>query len=68
MGLGRPINTIFLSEDFHFAEINFGLDSFIEYLELTNTLIDNNVKKYLAEYDNTPDEAKDVLLTLPMSI
>ena len=59
MGLSRPINNVFLSEDFHFAEIDFGLDSFVEYLELTNTLIDNNVKKHLSEYDNTSDEAKD---------
>lgn len=61
MGLRRPINKIFLSEDFHFSEIDFGLDSFIEYLELTNTLIDNNVKKYLNEYNNIEDEAKDHL-------
>ncbi|MCG8206743.1 hypothetical protein [Tenacibaculum finnmarkense] len=60
MGLGKPINNIFLSEDFHFSEIDFELDSFIEYLELTNTLIDSKVKKYLAEYNNTSDEAKDV--------
>jgi len=59
MGLSRQINNIFITEDFHFAEIDFGLDAFIEYLELTNTLIDNNVKKYLAEYNNTPDQAKD---------
>jgi len=59
MGLGRQINNIFISEDFHFAEIDFGLNAFIDYLELTNTLIDNNVKKYLAEYNNTSDEAKD---------
>ena len=59
MGLSKPINNIFLSENFHFAEIDFGLDSFIEYLELTNTLIDNNVKKHLSEYNNTDDDPKD---------
>ncbi len=58
MGL-TSINNNFLSENFHFVEIDFGLDSFMEYLKLTNALIDNNVKKYLSEYNNTEDEAKD---------
>lgn len=60
MGLGRPIRTIFITEDFHYSEIDFELDSFIEFLDLTNQQIDEKVKKYLKEYNDPPDLAKDL--------
>ncbi|WFO17126.1 hypothetical protein M601_005160 [Cellulophaga baltica 4] len=60
MGLGRPIKTIFITEGFHYSEIDFEIDSFIEFLDLTNQQIDEKVRKYLKEYNDTPDLAKDL--------
>jgi len=55
MGLGKAIRPIFSSGDFHYSQIHFELDSFIEFLDLTNKQINDRVKKHLNEYYKYPE-------------
>ena len=44
-------------EDFNSSEIEFELDSFIDYLELTNNLIDEKLIKYMKDYKDAGEYA-----------
>jgi hypothetical protein len=48
----------FNSEIFNSQEIEFKLDSFLEYLALTNKLIDKNLRKHLTEYNKADTFSK----------
>ncbi|NER17409.1 hypothetical protein [Spongiivirga citrea] len=61
MGLGRPIRKIFITDDFHYSEIDFELDSFIEFLDLTNEQIELKIKKYLNEYNGASEIDKEII-------
>lgn len=59
-GLYGIARTPFDDNDFHFAQFRFELDSFEEYLKMTNELIEKQLKDKIKEYDNY-GEAADLI-------
>lgn len=50
MGAYGIARKTFVSDDFHFAQFDFQLDSYREYLKITNLTIEENLKTYVEEY------------------
>jgi len=50
MGLYGIARKTFVSDDFHFAQFEFQLDSYREYLKITNLTIEKNLKTYVEKY------------------
>lgn len=58
MGLYGIARKAFVSDNFQFAQIDFQLDSYREYLKITNQTIDENLKRYV-EKSKVPFENAD---------
>lgn len=64
MGLGRA-RKVFNNDDFQYVlEVDFQLDSFREYLKLTEKVINNEIKDKIEKYNKFLEEAPDFVIEM----